>query len=111
MKKTYSELLKDPRWQKKRLEILQRDNFRCQSCMENEKQLHVHHICNEEDLLPWEYKNTDLITLCEECHKTWHFTFGNKNLNEDIICLVVKLYNRLFEEEVERAIKKGENGL
>ena len=28
----YSEKLKDPRWQKKRLEILERDNFRCQYC-------------------------------------------------------------------------------
>jgi len=30
-KLTYSEKLKDPRWQKKRLEILSRDNFTCET--------------------------------------------------------------------------------
>ncbi len=30
-KQQYASKLKDPRWQKKRLEILQRDDFACQS--------------------------------------------------------------------------------
>lgn len=29
---TYSQKLRDPRWQKKRLEILERDSFTCQHC-------------------------------------------------------------------------------
>jgi 5-methylcytosine-specific restriction endonuclease McrA len=32
MKKTYSELLKSPKWQKKRLEIMSRDKFTCKKC-------------------------------------------------------------------------------
>ena len=39
--KTYLEKLKDPRWQKKRLEILERDGWKCMACGEKEKTLRV----------------------------------------------------------------------
>lgn len=68
-KKTYYELLKDPRWQKKRLEILNRDEFTCQYCGDNESTLHVHHKYYDNKLKPWEYENKFLITFCETCHK------------------------------------------
>lgn len=65
---TYSELLKDPRWQRKRLEILNRDGFRCQSCMDDENTLHIHHT-KYGNGMPWEVPNDWLVTLCECCHK------------------------------------------
>lgn len=68
-KKSYAELLKDPRWQKKRLEIMQRDNFTCQHCLATEKSLQVHHLVYEKGKKPWEYENDELITLCERCHQ------------------------------------------
>lgn len=71
-KENYSELLKDPRWQKKRLEIMQRDEFTCQHCGSSTEQLHVHHRYYDESLNPWEYENESLITLCENCHKREH---------------------------------------
>jgi 5-methylcytosine-specific restriction endonuclease McrA len=40
----YKEQLLDPRWQRRRLEILQRDEFTCQKCLSKDKTLHVHHI-------------------------------------------------------------------
>jgi hypothetical protein len=64
----YSELLKDPRWQRKRLEILNRDNWFCQACADNESTLHVHHI-KYTSRLPWETPDNLLVTLCESCHK------------------------------------------
>jgi hypothetical protein len=64
---TYSEKLKDPRWQKKRLEILNRDEWNCRFCGEEEKTLHVHHISYFGD--PWEAPDKMLITLCKECHQ------------------------------------------
>lgn len=67
-KQTYAESLRDPRWQRKRLEILQRDNFTCQSCGTTEKELHVHHGYYETGLSPWEYDNDTLTTLCKNCH-------------------------------------------
>src|SRR5688572_27139770 len=64
----YSELLKDPRWQKKRLEILNRDKWFCQACIDTESTLHVHHI-KYTSKFPWETPNHLLITLCESCHQ------------------------------------------
>jgi hypothetical protein len=68
-KKTqYSEKLKDPRWQKKRLDILQRDGWFCQKCFNKEATLHVHHRRYIPGRDPWDYSNHLLVTLCEECH-------------------------------------------
>lgn len=68
--KTYVDLLKDPRWQKKRLEVMERDKFMCTSCQSDETTLNVHHVVPyRKDTKPWEYENDELITLCEDCHK------------------------------------------
>jgi 5-methylcytosine-specific restriction endonuclease McrA len=64
----YDELLKDPRWQRKRLDIMNRDNFTCQLCKSKKKTLNVHHKVYHRGLLPWENPDKDLITLCEDCH-------------------------------------------
>lgn len=65
---TYSEKLKDPRWQRKRLEILERDEWTCRDCLETSKPLHVHHCLYQSGKEPWEYDNNVLRTLCEDCH-------------------------------------------
>ena len=67
-KKTYGDLLRDPKWRKKRLEILNRDEFTCRLCGDKETTLNVHHIKYAKGN-PWETDNIDLITLCEHCHK------------------------------------------
>ena len=64
----YSEKLKDPRWQKKRLEILKRDNFTCKKCGDKTTTLHIHHLKYMKNKEPWETPKKDLITLCEDCH-------------------------------------------
>lgn len=66
--KTYKEKLLDPRWQKKRLEILSRDDFSCCYCGDKDNTLHVHHK-SYGDGEPWEIENNHLITLCKECHE------------------------------------------
>lgn len=65
---TYSEKLKDPRWQRKRLEVMQTAGFSCQCCGESKKTLNVHHAYYERDFEPWEYPNKSLWCVCEECH-------------------------------------------
>lgn len=69
MQKSYSEKLKDPRWQKKRLETLQRHEWTCQSCGSQDKTLHVHHNEYNSGKEPWEYEDQYLTTLCENCHQ------------------------------------------
>lgn len=65
---SYSELLKHPEWQKKRLEILQEHNFTCEMCFCDDKTLHVHHIQYKKGKKPWEYEKQNFMVLCEEFH-------------------------------------------
>lgn len=75
IKDKYYKELKDLRWKTKRSVILNRDKC-CVKCnsMEN---LQVHHIyyekfCNDLWVDPWDYPDSALITLCEECHLYAH---------------------------------------
>jgi len=104
MSKTYSEKLKDPRWQKKRLEILQRDEFTCQCCLDKEKTLHVHHIDTDYSIEPWDHEDSALITLCDDCHKLWHLIYG-LSYDHARISIIVKLHDRIEEEEISRYIE------
>ena len=69
---TYSEKLLDPRWQRKRLEAMQRDDFKCRDCKRDTITLHVHHLHYAESGNPWDVKNKDLVTLCKHCHTRRH---------------------------------------
>lgn len=68
----YFELLKDPRWQRKRLEVYQKDDFRCQLCWDNTETLHVHHPVYKHWGAPWNYETFELITVCATCHTVEH---------------------------------------
>lgn len=65
----YIELLRDPRWQKKRLEIMKRDDFKCRECGDSQSNLQVHHKRYVRDKAPWEVPNGMLVTLCFRCHE------------------------------------------
>lgn len=65
----YGKKLQDPRWQKKRLEILTRDNWACQQCFDSTSMLHVHHRWYGEGE-PWDCGNEALVTLCASCHES-----------------------------------------
>ena len=66
---TYSEKLKDPRWQRMRLEVMERDEFKCCSCFVEDKTLHVHHSYYTKGADPWDYPLEALSTQCADCHK------------------------------------------
>lgn len=68
----YSEKLKDPRWQKKRLEILEKRNWCCESCYDDKSTLNVHHKNYRSNAEPWDYDDELLIVLCDDCHKKEH---------------------------------------
>lgn len=65
----YSEKLKNPLWQRKRLEILTRDNYTCQMCNSTDNTLHIHHRHYIKFREPWDYPDSLLVTLCQDCHK------------------------------------------
>ena len=65
----YAEKLKDPRWQKKRLEVFSRDQWTCRLCDAKDKSLNIHHIFYIKGFEPWDYPSGLLITLCCDCHE------------------------------------------
>lgn len=67
MAKAYSKKLSDPRWQRKRLKILERDKWTCKKCNDKNTELHVHHL--EYNKEPWNTPNKFLVTLCAHCHE------------------------------------------
>lgn len=81
---TYAEKLKDPRWQKRRLEILQRDEWGCQHCGDETSTLHVHHFWYEGE--PWDAPDEALLSLCERCHEAE----GGRVLEERRLLMLAK---------------------
>lgn len=59
----------NPQWQKKRLEILERDEWCCQKCSDTKQTLHIHHRYYTKGKKIWDYPNEAFITLCKDCHK------------------------------------------
>ena len=106
--KNYSDLLKDPRWQKKRLEILNRDKFKCQCCGENNKTLHVHHWKEDYSIKPWESDVDDLITLCEDCHKALHYLYKNNEFGMETFCLVCSFYSQQEIKSINKYFESHE---
>lgn len=68
----YADQLRDPRWQRKRLEIMERADFTCESCGDEKKTLAVHHRIYLGGRKAWEYENEYLECLCEDCHTSKH---------------------------------------
>jgi hypothetical protein len=67
---TYSEKLKDPRWQRRRLEVLQYYNFFCDQCGDDKTELHVHHRVYIKGREPWDYPIQMLRAVCKPCHES-----------------------------------------
>jgi len=105
---TYTEKLQDPRWQKKRLQILERDEFKCKMCKDDTTTLHVHHKKYSGD--PWEADNNDLITYCKHCHAVvehnkkedfWPMAVIKAESNNDIIKIIVIYIDKDFELSID----------
>lgn len=83
----YKDLLLLPEWQRKRLEILQRDNFRCVFCTDSRSTLQVHHEAYMGN--PWDISSDKLKTVCCHCHTVIHtipkYTVQAINKNQSLI--------------------------
>ena len=97
MKKKYLNEYKDPRWQKKRLEILDRDGWKCRKCQSEEKTLHVHHWLYIKGREIWEYDDGLLTTLCEDCHKEYK--------NNGFITKYYSSLNAIIEQTIDDSIQ------
>lgn len=98
---TYAEKLRHPKWQKKRLEILQRDGFKCVKCGDADSALHVHHKVYEYGCYPWDYDNRLLVTLCYSCHELEEMWKGEfKGLINDL------MLRGFFYEEIDDKLRQ-----
>mgnify|MGYP000374292437 FL=1 len=60
--------LKTEKWRQIRIKILNRDDYKCQGCLEN-KATDVHHITYDNWMNEFMF---ELISLCRECHTKIH---------------------------------------
>ncbi len=76
----YAGLLQTQEWLMKRQKILRRDDYKCFRCGSADG-LEVHHrqyhkkSATGQFVNPWDYKENNLITLCQKCHKLGHQKF------------------------------------
>lgn len=63
--------LKDKRWLKRKEEIFAVKGKVCSQCGATAN-LHVHHLRYLYGKMAWEYKDKDLVVLCDHCHKAAH---------------------------------------
>lgn len=68
---SYLEQLRDPRWQRKRLQVLDAAGWRCIRCAATQRTLHVHHR-EYRNVAVWEYELSELEALCDACHHKAH---------------------------------------
>ena len=105
----YKEQLKSPYWQRKRLEVLNRDDFTCQNCGNKENTLHVHHIKYANAKRIWDIDSKYLITLCDDCHKIWHqvIKFNTNHPNVDLLLAesLIKFITNQYKDEKISVIK------
>lgn len=113
----YSGKLQDPRWQKKRLEVFQRDNWTCQCCGSKTTQLEIHHVDYWDGKQPWEYPNDMLLTACRTCHGSEQIRFKHEKyllqalkqngfMANDLLALSTMLTHRNFKEFLLKKIRQ-----
>jgi|DEB0MinimDraft_3_1074331.scaffolds.fasta_scaffold55465_3 hypothetical protein len=110
---SYSDLLRSPMWQKKRLEVMQAKGFACEICGNTEQMLHVHHKEYFKGYKPWEYDVEQLALLCEQCHTKVHsetdflkyvisrLPLDGPNSRDEITGLLVGYLGYFTEEEAK----------
>jgi len=108
---SYSDKLQHPKWQRVRLKIMERDDFKCRICGRNDTLLHVHHTVYLKGHEPWEYDDNFLLTLC-----TPHHDDEEKLKSEDLMIVTQLLTAGVTRSEMlhlsvqlRRYIFSGEN--
>jgi len=104
----YFTKLKDPRWQKKRLEVLEFSDWSCEVCGDTESTLHVHHKQYIKGREPWEYGLQQLAVLCEHCHDIEHSQIDRLI---DVISRLPVKNNRCLDREKAACMIAGAMGL
>lgn len=95
----YEQKLKHPKWQKKRLEVLERADWKCQVCGDKEETLHVHHLVYSKGE-PWDAPMETLECLCGTCHENreqFNDFFDCRTTRPSAYCNLFRFYFGLAE--------------
>jgi len=98
---TYSEKLKDPRWQRRRLEVLSAANWKCEFCGDDTEPLHVHHTKYSGE--PWDAPAKDLVALCASHHQQIAVDGG-------LVLIIASAHPRVagrFRQAILTALERG----
>ena len=104
---TYAEKLRDPRWQRKRLEVFERDGFACQATGYTDQPLCVHHMRYHGE--PWQAPNEELETLCMDVHQLIEpFAFSLRRMYPRFAFRGRDVWDMIWVTDDER-LKRGES--
>ena len=86
-------------WRKFRKEALLDNKFTCQSCGKMYGyELHLHHILPVNLFPDLVFDETNVIALCDKCHKEYHKKYGVKeNCNHETLTDYLELKNSLYQ--------------
>lgn len=106
----YKDQLQTVAWKVKRKSIMQRDHFTCQECGDKKSKLNVHHKTYIDEKKAWEYPDSMLITLCENCHIKRHQRIGLiierlGYMNNDQLYFTIDIVNMLHLTSKEGCLK------
>lgn len=79
--KTTNPFYSQKKWKRKREVILKRDEYECRECRRYGKVTlanTVHHIFELETHPEHKYNNHNLISVCNDCHESFHNRFTNE---------------------------------
>lgn len=94
---SYSESLRDPKWQKRRLEILSAADWACEDCGRRDQAFEIHHnfYIRAFRYQPWRYERDLLMALCEGCHEI------RQNLEEALFVAIARRLRRISIADLE----------
>jgi hypothetical protein len=109
---SYQEKLTDPRWQRKRLEILQDRDWTCEECFDTTEELHVHHRVYFPHRDPWDYPDFCYCVLCKTCHEELRLDLeSGVNRGADFIASFLKQYSKFhFNDSSLGLVSEGLHG-
>lgn len=98
-KKDYNKQMAHPRWQRRRPAIFARDKWRCRFCFDDNTTLHLHHVEYAPGADAWAYPDSELLTLCEDCHWIMQFCSPKKPRTRHSMAMLLRAAN-LYASQV-----------
>lgn len=100
-----------PEWKCRRLMVLVRDDFTCKCGHMPCNQVHHKVYCKNKSV--WQYGDDFLETICETCHKKFHFSSSNRYVDRipkyEISAFTLMRFKELDEKEFVKELIRFRN--